>query len=62
VSLTVRIDRAEGRQAISLAALAASATQAVQRAIEAGVEPDEIEPKVRITMNGKIRTLEVTIP
>lgn len=47
---------------MSLAVLAASLTQCVQRAIEAGVEPDEIEPKVRVTPKGKIKSIEVTIP
>lgn len=62
MSLTVRIERAEGRQGMSLAALAAWSTQAVQRAIEAGADPDDVEPRVNITPRGKIRKLEVTIP
>jgi hypothetical protein len=62
VGLIVTIERDQGRQGISLAALAVSVNQAIQRAIEAGAEPDEIEPKVHITMSGKIKSLEVTIP
>jgi hypothetical protein len=62
MSLTVRVERSEGRPAMSLAALAASLTQCVQRAIEAGVEPDEIVPRVYITPRGKIKKIEVTIP
>lgn len=64
MGLSLTFDRAEGRQGISLAALAAAVEQGLRHAAEQGVDPDTIEPTVRtnISSNPKIRKLEIEIP
>lgn len=62
MGLIVTVERGEGRQGMSLAALAVSAQQAVTRAIEEGADPDQIEPHVRVTPRGLIKRMEVKIP
>lgn len=61
MGLSLRDERVGGRQGMSLAAVAAHVERAMEEAHRAGVDPDTVEPVVRVTLSGKIKNLETTV-
>jgi 3-hydroxyisobutyrate dehydrogenase-like beta-hydroxyacid dehydrogenase len=64
VGLIFTGQRIEGRQGISLAALAGLVEEALQAATRYGIDPDTVEPVVRGTTlgkNPKIKKLEIPV-
>jgi 3-hydroxyisobutyrate dehydrogenase-like beta-hydroxyacid dehydrogenase len=61
VGLILTDQRRQGRQGLSLAALAGLVEEAMQAASRAGVDPDSVEPTVRAAMSGKIKNLEIKV-
>lgn len=61
MSLAFREDRPEGAEGVSLAQLNALTEQATREALQRGIDPAQIVPKVRNTLGSKIKSIEIEI-
>lgn len=61
MGLTYREPRQNGHEGVTLAQLNMLTEQVTQEAIQRGLDPEKVEPKVRLTFGGKIKSIEFTI-
>jgi hypothetical protein len=61
LAVLLGVSRQDDRQGVTLAQLNELTERATQEAIQRGIDPDQVEPKVVVRVGGRIRSITFSI-